>query len=154
MVDLEREVARRAHVEPSFDLPPWKRAYDGAPTDPDSCVFSTAMTDERKPLFKWVTPLFYNYWTLLGLKSRHLRLAKLEDTRPEVIGVYQGDVREAYLRARGLTFEPVLKFHTVALAIACNIAIPDATIRRLNVALAQLRAERGGEPELRGAEAN
>lgn len=182
LVDLMREVARRADIDASFDLLPWKRAYDGALADPDTCVFATTMTEDRRPLFKWVAPLIYNNWALLGLKSRHIRLDRLDDARPYVIGVYQGDARETYLHQRGFTLAPVsrnefnisglengridlwatsiytplqmgtevaakvetvLEFRAVELGLACNIAVPDATIERLNRVLAQVRAEHG-----------
>jgi len=182
MVDLLQEVAQRAGIEASFDLLPWKRAYDGALTDPTTCVFSTTMTPDRLPSFKWVAPLIFNNWALLGLRSRHIRLARLADARPYVIGVYQGDARETYLSQRGFTLAPVnrnalnltgleagridlwasssytplqmgpetadkvetvLEFRSVELGLACNMAVPDATIARLNQILAQVRAERG-----------
>jgi polar amino acid transport system substrate-binding protein len=182
MVDLMREVAGRAGVDASIDLLPWKRAYDGALTNPDTCVFSTTMTPDRLPLFKWVAPMIFNNWALLALKSRHIRLARLEDARPYVVGVYQGDARESYLRQRGFMLAPVnrnelniagltsgridlwasssytpiqmgpdiadkvetvLEFRSVELGLACNMAVPDTTIARLNQALAQVRAEHG-----------
>ena len=107
MVDLMREVVRRAGIEASFDLLPWQRAYDEALDNPDSCVFPTTLTPERLPLFKWVAPMIFNNWALLGLKSRHIRLARLEDARPYVIGVYRGDARETYLHRRGFALAPV-----------------------------------------------
>lgn len=181
MVELMREVVRRAGIEASFDLLPWKRAYEGALTEPDTCVFSTTMTPERLPLFKWVAPMVFNNWAMIALKSRHLQLARLDDARPYVIGVYQGDAREAYLRQRNFVLAPVgrnelnisgletgridlwasstytpqmgpetaakletvLEFRSVELGLACNLAIPDATIERLNAVLAQVRAEHG-----------
>jgi polar amino acid transport system substrate-binding protein len=182
LVDLVREMARRADVEASFDLLPWKRAYDGALNDPAACVFATTITDDRRPLFKWVAPLVFNNWALLALKSRHIRLAHLSDAYPYTIGVYQGDARESFLKDRGFSLAPVshnelnvtglesgridlwasssytplqiggeaaakiesvLEFHSVELGVACNPALPDPLIARLNAALAQVRAERG-----------
>jgi len=182
MVDLMREVAGRAEIEASFDLLPWKRAYEGALTNPDTCVFSTTMTPDRLPLFKWVAPMIFNNWALVALKSRHIHLTRLDDARPYTIGVYQGDVREGYLRQRNFVLAPVgrnelnitglesgridlwatsvytplqmggeaagkvetvLEFRSVELGLACNLAIPDATIERLNAVLAQVRAEHG-----------
>ncbi|HEV2674868.1 MAG TPA: ABC transporter substrate-binding protein [Aliidongia sp.] len=182
LVDLVREVARRADIDATFDLLPWKRAYEGALGNADTCVFATTMTEERRPLFKWVAPLVFNNWALLGLKSRHIRLTRLDEARPYVIGVYQGDARETFLRQRGFSLAPVsrnefnisglesgridlwassiytplqmgpdvaakietvLEFHAVELGVACNIAVPDATIERLNRVMAQVRAEHG-----------
>jgi len=182
MVDLMREVAERADIDVSIDLLPWKRAYDGALTNPDTCVFSTTMTPDRLPLFKWVAPMIFNNWALLALKSRHIRLARLEDARSYVVGVYQGDARETYLRQRGFMLAPVnrnelnivgliagridlwasssytplqmgpeiadkvetvVEFRSVELGLACNTAVPDATIARLNEVLAQVRSEHG-----------
>jgi polar amino acid transport system substrate-binding protein len=180
LVDLMREVVQKAGVEASFDLLPWKRAYEGALNDPAGCVFATTITEERRPLFKWVAPLVYNNWALLALKSRHIKLEHLADARPYTIGVYQGDARESFLKERGFTLAPVshnelnisglqsgridlwasstftplqmggeaaskiesvLEFRAVELGVACNPAVPDATIARLNATLAQVRAE-------------
>jgi polar amino acid transport system substrate-binding protein len=107
LVDLMREVVRRADIDASFDLLPWKRAYDGALNNSDTCVFATVMTPDRLPLFKWVAPMVFNNWALIGMKSRHIHLTRLEDARPYVIGVYQGDARETYLRQRNYVVAPV-----------------------------------------------
>ena len=100
-VELMRLAAERAGVEISIDLEPWQRAYQDALDNADACVFSTTVTDERRPLFKWVGPLVRNDWAFIAHRDRHIRIETLDDARRYVVGVYQGDVRETYLVGLG-----------------------------------------------------
>jgi len=100
-VELMRVVAARAGVEISIDLEPWQRAYQDALDNADACVFSTTVTEARRPLFKWVGPLVHNDWAFLARTDRQIRIETLDDARRYVVGVYQGDAREAYLAGLG-----------------------------------------------------
>ncbi|NRF68740.1 ABC transporter substrate-binding protein [Aquincola sp. S2] len=102
-----RELMRRARQPHRIELLPWKRAYELALEQPDTCVYSTTRTSEREGLFKWVGPIAFNEWVLFGRSEGGIRLSTLEDARPYVIGAYLGDVREEYLRSRGFRVESV-----------------------------------------------
>ncbi len=104
--DKVREAMTRAGVSYSIELLPWKRAYSAALTRPDACVYSTTRTPERERLFKWVGPTDEGEWMLLGRADRNYRLNTLEDARELRIGTYNGDARDAYLRARGFKVDP------------------------------------------------
>lgn len=99
--DKVREVMARADVAYKLDLLPWKRAYDSALTQDNTCVYSTTRTAERESLFKWVGPVATSEWVLFGRADRRFDLKSLDDARRLSIGTYNGDVRDAYLRARG-----------------------------------------------------
>ncbi len=99
--DKVREVMARAKVDYKIDLLPWKRAYDSALNQENTCVYSTTRTAERESLFKWVGPVATSEWVMFGRADRKFDLKGLEDARPLRIGTYNGDVRDAYLRARG-----------------------------------------------------
>lgn len=102
-----KELMRRARQPYRIELMPWKRAYELALEQPQTCVFSTTRTTERENLFKWVGPIAFNEWVLFGRADSPIRLATLEDARPYLIGAYIGDVREQYLRTRGFRVESV-----------------------------------------------
>ncbi|MBH9578123.1 substrate-binding periplasmic protein [Inhella proteolytica] len=98
------------HAKQSYkiELLPWRRAYEDALRNANTCVFSTTRTPEREQLFKWVGPIAFNEWLLFGRADVPIKLASLEDARPHLIGAYNGDVREQFLRARGFRVETVV----------------------------------------------
>lgn len=100
-----REALTRAGVPFTIELLPWKRAYAAALARPDACVYSTTRTPEREHLFKWIGPTDEGEWVLLGRADRQYKLATLDDARGLRIGTYNGDAREAYLRARGFQID-------------------------------------------------
>ena len=99
--DKVREAMRRAGVDYSIELLPWKRAYLAAQQRSDACVYSTSRTPEREGLFKWVGPTDVGEWVMMGRADSKLKLRSLEDARGLRIGTYNGDARDAYLRTRG-----------------------------------------------------
>ncbi len=104
--DKIRDMMKRAGVRYDIDLLPWKRAYASALEQPDTCVYSTTRTPEREALFKWVGPTRELDWVLYGRADRNFKFTKLEDARGLRIGVYLGDVRGDYLKARGYITDP------------------------------------------------
>jgi polar amino acid transport system substrate-binding protein len=171
--DKVREALARAAIPYTIEMLPWKRAYSNALARADGCVYSTTRTPEREKLFKWVGPTDEGEWVLLGRAGHDYRIETLEDARKLRIGTYNGDARDAYLRARGFLVDPaptdsinprklmhkridlwaaglrrgssylelngwggrivpVFTFNHVKLYLACNRAVPDATIDKLN----------------------
>ena len=174
--DKVREALARAATPYTIEMLPWKRAYSNALGRPDGCVYSTTRTPERERLFKWVGPTDEGEWVLLGRAGHGYHFETLDDARKLRIGTYNGDARDAYLRARGFQVDPapndsinprklmlkridlwaaglrrgspylekngyggrivpVFTFNRVKLYLACNLAVPDATIAKLNAAL-------------------
>jgi polar amino acid transport system substrate-binding protein len=173
--DKVREALGRAGVAYTIEMLPWKRAYSSAMQRADGCVYSTTRTPEREKQFKWVGPTDEGEWVLFARADHRFHLESLEDARKLRIGTYNGDARDAYLRARGFLVDPapndsinpqklilkridlwaaglrrgspylevsgyagrivpVLTFNRVKLYLACNPAVPDATIDKLNSA--------------------
>ena len=67
--DKVRAAFERAGLPYTIELLPWKRAYAAAYQRPDACVYSTARTPERDPLFKWVGPTDSAEWVLMDFFS-------------------------------------------------------------------------------------
>ena len=99
--DKVRAAMQRAGVAYTIALLPWKRAYAAARERKDACVYSTTRTPERETLFKWVGPTDSARWVLMARADRHIALRNLEDARSYLIGTYNGDARDHYLRSRG-----------------------------------------------------
>jgi len=103
--DIVRLVAKNADIDYETVLGPWNRSYNTALNHPGNCVFSTVITDERKPLFKWVAPIERTRLVLFKLRGNSLTATSLSDVKNMKIGSYKGSVEVKYLEARGLTVE-------------------------------------------------
>jgi polar amino acid transport system substrate-binding protein len=55
--EVVRELGKRTGSAATIRLVPWQEGYQALLEQPDVALFSTVMTAERKPLFKWVGPL-------------------------------------------------------------------------------------------------
>lgn len=100
-----REIMARSDLHYRIDLFPWKRAYTSALRRSNGCVYSTTRTPEREQLFRWIGPLDQADWVLLARADRGYQFSALDDARGLLIGTYNGDAREDYLRARGFKVE-------------------------------------------------
>jgi polar amino acid transport system substrate-binding protein len=104
-VDILAEALRRTAITGTMTVLPWQRAYAEALGNADTCVFSTTVTDERKPLFKWVGPLTTNDWTLFARADSTIALKTLDDAKPYRIGGYQGDAAGEFMKSGGFTVD-------------------------------------------------
>lgn len=82
----------------TIEMMPWARAYAQAKTTPMSCVFSTAHTVERDPLFKWVQPLLIGRSYLVKHKGSPVVATTLEQARQYSVGTWREDYTETLLR--------------------------------------------------------
>lgn len=98
--DLLRGAMKKAEIDYTVSLFPWKRAYESALKDADTCVYSTTRTEEREPLFKWIGPLIHNDWVLFG-RTDSPKLASLDDAKAYRVGGYQGSANTLYLESQG-----------------------------------------------------
>lgn len=180
--DKIRLMLERSGIDGEIEILPWKRAYQLALSQPQTCVFSTTRVPEREALFKWVGPTHENDWTLFGLASRNYKFGNIEEVRKLRIGAYNGDVRGEFLKEKGFIVDtvqdklsnprkllldridlwasslrvgnatvaengwrgkivPVLTFRRTEFYLACNKAVPDALVDRLNATLQAMNKE-------------
>lgn len=103
-VEMVREIMRRSGDGVDIEVVPWMRGYDAALHDPNTVLFSTTMTDERKSLFHWVGPIIRAQWQFISQKGRGGEVNCLDDARKvKAIGTYLGDARDQYLTKHGFT---------------------------------------------------
>jgi polar amino acid transport system substrate-binding protein len=103
--DIVREMMMRAGIGYAIKFLPWQRAYGMALENPATCVFSTTITDERLPLFKWVGPLTRNDWVFFGRADTAIEISSLDQARAYTVGGYKGDAVAIYLESEGFTLD-------------------------------------------------
>ena len=99
--EIVKELFKRAGVEYTLTLMPWKRAYEDTLNNPNTALFSTTRTPEREGLFKWVGPLVNNNWVFFGNPASNIKINSLEEAKAYSVGGYNGDAAAEYLMAQG-----------------------------------------------------
>lgn len=105
--ELVREVFRRAGIKYTMTAMPWVRAYQLALKNPRTCVFMTAFTAEREPLFKWVGPFTRTEWVVYGKVDTKIQVKTVEDLKKIRIGGYREDAPVTFLQKQGVEFDLV-----------------------------------------------
>lgn len=104
--DIVREMFKRAAIDYSLTLRfPWDRIYKQAMTMPNHGLFSTSLSEARKPLFKWVGPIAQYQSVLVGLKDGGPRPTDMEQAKAYRIGAYQSAAVSQHLERLG--FKPL-----------------------------------------------
>lgn len=102
--DIVREMFKRAGIAYSLTLRfPWDRIYKQAMNTPHHGLFSTSLSEARKPLFKWVGPIAQYQSVLVGLEDGGPRPADLEQAKAYRIGAYQSAAVSQHLERLGFT---------------------------------------------------
>ena len=102
--DTVREMFKRAGIDYSMTLRfPWDRVYQATLDFPNHGLFSTSMTDDRRPLFKWVGPIAQYESVLLSAPGSNLKLTSLEQAKGYTIGAYKSSAVSQRVEAQGLT---------------------------------------------------
>lgn len=101
--DIVREMFRRAGVDYSLTLRfPWDRIYRLTLDKPNYGLFSTTLTEERKPLFKWVGPLASTGWVLMSAPGSQVKVKSLNEAKNYRVGAYKNDSVSQHLESIGM----------------------------------------------------
>lgn len=85
-----------------FLLVPWARAFSEARLRPGNCVYSTARTAEREPMFQWVGPLVKTEWAAFALPERSIEATSLEELKGLRVGSFHEDAISIYVAKHGV----------------------------------------------------
>ena len=108
--DIVREMFKRAGIDYSLTLRfPWDRIYQQTLSKPNHGLFSTSMSEARKPLFKWVGPIAQYQSVLVGRKGSSPQLTNLQQAKAYRIGSYQSAAVSQYLERLGFTPQNALR---------------------------------------------
>ena len=81
---------------------PWARGYNRVLHTRNTVLFSTARTEARETLFKWVGPIIPSRVVIVAKKSRHVRIDSAKDLDGYRIGTVRDDIGEQLLLERGV----------------------------------------------------
>jgi polar amino acid transport system substrate-binding protein len=81
---------------------PWARGYKLAQEKKGTVLFSTARTESRKNMFKWVGPILVSEHSVIAKKDRKIRIQSEKDFDKFKIGAVREDAGELMLHARGV----------------------------------------------------
>ncbi|MDD1669234.1 MAG: transporter substrate-binding domain-containing protein, partial [Methanomicrobiales archaeon] len=91
-------ILARLNQKAAIEILPWSEGYSLARAGPRVVLYSTARTDEREKLFKWVGPVAANDYTLYARKGSGLQISSLEAAKKAGrIGVVKDDARHQFL---------------------------------------------------------
>lgn len=100
---IVREMFKRADIAYSMTLRfPWDRIYQSTIDLPDHGLFSTSMTDERRPLFKWVGPIAQYESVLLSAPGSNLKMTSLAQAQDYKVGAYKSSAVSQRVEAQGI----------------------------------------------------
>ncbi|TCL00382.1 polar amino acid transport system substrate-binding protein [Shimia isoporae] len=102
-VDIVTEALSRSGVEASMELTKWTRAISLAEKKPNTCVFTTARTEEREDKFQWVGPMYTSSVFLVQQKGANADVTGLEQALTKTIGSQSGDYTVGLLEKMGAT---------------------------------------------------
>lgn len=103
-VAVVNEVFKRAGVAHKDELLSWKDGYDRAQMHANTCIYSTARTEDRERLFRWLGPIGPNKWAAFAKKGFTDKLSLPADLKRYRVGVQKGDAKERYLADLAVTF--------------------------------------------------
>lgn len=102
--EVVRELVKRTGTHGHIRLTAWTRGYQALLEQPNTALFSTVMTAERKGLFQWVGPLVVQDTNLYALKGSRIEIANLDQARKaERIATVSKYYSEQMLKAEGFT---------------------------------------------------
>lgn len=104
-VDILAEIISRmggSKTAKDFQVMPWARSYNEVQNTPNTCLFSTTVTEERLPMFKWVGPLHVLSFDAVALKSKGLKADSVEDLVDLKTGVIRDDQGDSLAKEAGI----------------------------------------------------
>lgn len=102
--DVVREITRRIGHSDNIQVLPWARAYRMAQTEPDIALFTVTMTEERRPMFKWVGPIGTMRTGFYGRAGSNVVVNNIEDAKNlRRVGAYRDGFDEQILLKKGFT---------------------------------------------------
>ncbi|MBZ9613488.1 substrate-binding periplasmic protein [Rheinheimera maricola] len=103
--ELIRQLCQRVQLDCQMVVLPWRRAFENAQQQQMSGVFSTARSEQRESLFRWVGPIASDWGYVFRLKGRtEVNPVNLEQAKNFKLAVARADVYESYFRYHGFEY--------------------------------------------------
>jgi len=89
----------------SIETMSWARAYEDAMLMPGTILLNIAMTEERKPVFKWVGPIYTIQLGLIGKSHKEFEIEQASEAAQYNVGTLLDTAPEQLLFAQGFPKE-------------------------------------------------
>ncbi len=99
--DIVTEALSRADMAADIEVTKWSRAVSLAEKDADTCIFTTARTQEREDRFLWAGPMYSEAIYLIQKPGTNAEVADVEGALVKKIGTQTGDFAVALLDRLG-----------------------------------------------------
>jgi len=114
-VELLKLIWKELDVKPQkIKIYPWARALNILENENNIVLFTTAKTEARVEMFKWVGPITTNTRTaIIALKENRIRIRSLDEAKKYLIGIIRNDAAEQILLSSGIekeSIQPVSRF--------------------------------------------
>lgn len=101
-VDIVKEILELNNIEYTFEIYPWARAFKNAQAINNVGLISTAYTEKRKDMFKWVGPIASSQAYLYKLSHRNdIQIANIEQAKNYTIAIVRNDIYQNLFVAQG-----------------------------------------------------
>ncbi len=102
--EVVQELVKRTKAKADIKVAAWEEGYKAVMNQPDTALFSMAMTPERKPAFQWVGPIAIQDTNFYAKKGANTEIARLEDAKKaSKIVVVKDYASEEQLKKAGFT---------------------------------------------------
>ena len=135
VTEVVKALLKITHTDATLDVVPWEEGYGRVLTEPNTALFTTVMTPERKAHLQWVGPVTALDTNFYALKGSGIVIKTLEDAKKVAsIAAVRGHYTEEMLQEEGFANliscqddqEALQKLYSgeVQLYISTNIAMP------------------------------
>ncbi len=100
-VDIVKRIQEKIESSEDILIYPWARAYRTLQQEPNVMLFSTARTQLRESLFKWVGPIAEKKYSFYGRASSNFKILSLNDAKHYTVGVIRDSNNHQFLNAKG-----------------------------------------------------
>lgn len=102
--EVVEELLKRSDTDATINVVPWEVGYKAVLEQPNTALFTTAMTPERKDLLQWVGPVTVHDTNFYALKGSGITIKILDDAKKVVsIATVTDDYTEQVLKNDGFT---------------------------------------------------
>jgi len=117
-VDILNAIWVRMGLKPvKIKVVPWSQGYQQVLSQPNTVIFSTSRLEEREKLFKWVGPIRTPRLGLIAKKTKHIKLANIDDAKKYRIATVTDDASEILLLSRKVPLKALTRVASLKIAI-------------------------------------
>jgi len=103
-IEIVNQILKLINSNDTIEILPWDISYQKTLTDSNAVLISTALTPERKKLFKWAGPIGTVDNSMFALKDSNFKIKNFEDLKKiQSIGVLKDYFNEQALKNAGFT---------------------------------------------------